>query len=145
MNVITPYFWAWGISEMIASFSVGHAIDWCKKPAILLLIAKTEDPHRPLCFTAFAAIAIDLFKPYWLWTLYTGAYILPLFLSFYRVITILPVWFFSCIKRQASTVSSNVKIRLIKGRSCAREIARFMSSKSSREPTLIGISTAPLA
>lgn len=37
VNTITPYLWAWGIGGMIASFSVGHVIDWCKKPAILLV------------------------------------------------------------------------------------------------------------
>ncbi|EJG5926606.1 MFS transporter [Salmonella enterica] len=37
VNAITPYLWAWGIGGMIASFSVGYVIDWCKKPAILLV------------------------------------------------------------------------------------------------------------
>ncbi|EHC9819331.1 MFS transporter [Salmonella enterica subsp. enterica serovar Newport] len=37
VNVITPYLWAWGAGGMIASFSVGYVIDWCKKPAILLV------------------------------------------------------------------------------------------------------------
>ncbi|EBA7134401.1 MFS transporter [Salmonella enterica] len=38
VNAITPYLWAWGIGGMIASFSVGYVIDWCKKPAILLIM-----------------------------------------------------------------------------------------------------------
>ncbi len=34
---LTPYLWVWGLGGMIGSFTIGHLIDWVKRPRAILL------------------------------------------------------------------------------------------------------------
>ncbi|WP_116645017.1 MFS transporter [Salinivibrio sp. HTSP] len=65
---LTPYLWVWGLGGMVGSFTIGHLIDWVKRPRTILLSVLT------LMFVAIFSIPSSLplpsiitFVPFFLW------------------------------------------------------------------------------
>ncbi|OOE50262.1 MFS transporter [Salinivibrio kushneri] len=65
---LTPYLWIWGLGGMVGSFTIGHLIDWVKRPRTILLSVLT------LMFVAIFSIPSSLplpsiiaFVPFFLW------------------------------------------------------------------------------
>ncbi|WP_263082084.1 MFS transporter [Endozoicomonas sp. Mp262] len=65
---MTPYLWTWGLGGMIGSFTVGHLIDWSKKPRVLLVVILAV-MSLSLCAIPFGLLLASplMFLPFLLW------------------------------------------------------------------------------
>ncbi|WBA17034.1 MFS transporter [Salinivibrio kushneri] len=65
---LTPYLWVWGLGGMVGSFTIGHLIDWVKRPRAILLGVLTL-----MCVAIFSIPnslplpSIIAFVPFFLW------------------------------------------------------------------------------
>ncbi|OOF21910.1 MFS transporter [Salinivibrio proteolyticus] len=65
---LTPYLWVWGLGGMIGSFTIGHVIDWVKRPrAILLGILTLMSVSIFSIPSSLPLSSIIAFVPFFLW------------------------------------------------------------------------------